>query len=138
MRQDRIVPSARAVRATLLWGAVIGVAVLGVGGRVVMRVIAEANGTAPAFTVGGTVTVVSLGAVSGLAGALLLLVARTAAWRWPPVPTLLFHAALVLLTLRGLRPLDAQRLLLFMPLVVAFGGLLQWRTWQFRRTVRAR
>jgi len=38
---------------------------------------------------------------------------------------LVFWAALVLLTLRGLRPLDPLRLALFLPLVGLFGGALR-------------
>ena len=34
---------------------------------------------------------------------------------------------------RGLRPVDPLRLTLFLPLVIGFGILLQWRTWRYRQ-----
>jgi hypothetical protein len=129
--------ASRAALSTLLWGAGIGLIVLGVGGRVVMRMIAESTGAAPAFTLGGTFTVVMLGALSGAAGALILVVARALLRRWSPLPTVFYWGLLVLITLRGLRPLDQQRLVLFLPLVALFGALLQWRTWRYRRVVQA-
>ena len=119
--------------ATLLWGAGLGALVLGVGGRVAMRVIAEATTGTSGFSLGGTVTVVFLGAVSGAVGGLLLLLARRLLRRWPPAPTVAFWLLLLALTFRGLRPLDQLRLVLFLPLVALFGTLLQWRTWRYRR-----
>ena len=136
MSARRIGPRAQAALATLRWGALIGLVVLGIGGRVAMRVIAEASTGSGSFSPSGTFTVVAMGVFSGIAGAVLLLIARTTVWRWPPAPTLVFHGLLLLVTLRGLRPLDEQRLLLFLPLVAAFGMLLQWRTWQYRRPAR--
>jgi hypothetical protein len=119
--------------ATLLWGAGLGALVLGVGGRVAMRVIAEATTGSSGFSLGGTSTVVFLGAVSGAIGGLLLLLARTLLRRWPPAPTVAFWLLLLALTLRGLQPVDQLRLVLFGPLVALFGALLQWRTWRYRR-----
>lgn len=98
-----------------------------------MRVIAEATTGTSGFSLGGTLTVVFLGAVSGAIGGLLLLLARTLLRRWPPAPTVAFWLLLLALTLRGLRPVDQLRLLLFVPLVALFGALLQWRTWRYRR-----
>ena len=137
MNDSLLGPRARAALSTLLWGAVIGVVVLGVGGRIAMRVIAESSTGSGSFSLGGTLTVMAMGTLSGVAGAAFLLAARTAVRRWPPLPTLCFHALLVLVALRGLRPLDPQRLLLFVPLVTAFGALLQWRTWRYRHVAPA-
>ena len=137
MSGSRIGPRTRAALATLRWGALIGLVVLGIGGRVAMRIIAESTTGSGFFSIGGTFTVVAMGVLSGTAGAVLLLLARTTVWRWPPAPTLLFHGLLLLVTLRGLRPLDEQRLLLFLPLMAVFGALLQWRTWAYREAARA-
>jgi hypothetical protein len=98
-----------------------------------MRLIAEATTGACGFTLGGTMTVVFLGAVSGALGALILLAARALLRRWSPAPTLLYWAALLAISLRGLRPVDQLRAALFLPLVAAFGALLQWRTWRYRK-----
>jgi len=99
--------------------------VLGVGGRIAMRVVARVAGSPGGFSFGGTLTVVFLGAVSGLAGALVLLALRSVVRTRPLLRGVLFWAFLILVTLRGLRPLDAQRVILFFPLVLIFGAGLQ-------------
>ena len=58
----------RSVVRSALIGAAIGLPILGVGGRVIMRVIAHWEGRVPAFSVGGTGTVVFMGVMAGLAG----------------------------------------------------------------------
>ena len=55
------------VARSALLGAAIGLPVLGVGGRMLMRVIAHREGRAPVLTSGGTMTVILAGAVAGLA-----------------------------------------------------------------------
>ena len=95
------------------------------GGRIAMRGIVVLSGAPPGFSLGGSVTVVVLGAVSGLVGALILMVLRVfLAGRWL-LQTILFYAVLVLITLRGLRPIDSQRVFLFLPLVLVYGFLLR-------------
>lgn len=109
----------------LLLGVIIGAVVLGMGGRIAMRGIAVLSDAPPGFSAGGSVTVVLLGAVSGLVGALILVALRFfLAGRWL-LQTILFYAVLVLITLRGLRPLDSQRVFLFLPLVLVYGVLLR-------------
>lgn len=90
-----------------------------------MRVIAVANSGRGSLSLGGTVTVIALGALTGAAGAAILLVTSRLFARRRLISTLVFWAALVLLTLRGLRPLDPLRLALFLPLVGLFGGALR-------------
>jgi hypothetical protein len=108
-----------------LWGIGIGTVVLGVGGRMAMRGIALASGAPGSFSLGGTLTVVLLGAAAGLAGALILIALRVFLRdRWV-LQTLFFYLALVLITLRGLHPVDSQRLLFFLPLVLVYGFLLR-------------
>lgn len=106
-------------------GTIIGAVVLGVGGRIAMRGIAVLSGAPPGFSFGGSLTVVALGAASGLAGALILMTLRALLPKRWLLQTLLFYAALVLITLRGLRPVDSQRLFLFLPLVLIYGFLLR-------------
>jgi hypothetical protein len=104
---------------------IIGAVVLGMGGRIAMRGIAVLSGAPPSFSIGGSVTVVVLGAGCGLVGALILIALRRfLAGRWL-LQTMLFYALLVLITLRGLRPVDSQRLFLFLPLVLVYGFLLR-------------
>jgi hypothetical protein len=116
-------------------GAVLGALVLGGGGRAAMRVIAVSQGTPGAFSLGGTMTVVVLGAASGAVGGAILVVSRWLfpARRWARVS--LFWLALLLLTLRGLRPLDPLRAKLFVPLVVLYGAAL-YAVWAAARTPR--
>lgn len=79
----------------------------------------------PSFTLGGTLTVIGLGAVSGLAGSVLALVSRIAMRRlipgreWPQYAVL--SALLLLVTLRGLRGTAPIGRWFFIPLVAAYG-----------------
>lgn len=57
-----------------LAGALTGALVLGVGGRVVMRLAALIGGRAPVFSWGGSLEVVVAGALYGAAGGLLWVV----------------------------------------------------------------
>jgi hypothetical protein len=121
----------------LVLGAGIGLVVLGVGGRVAMRAIALANNTPPSFTVGGTATVVFLGAVSGAAGGLLYALVHLLLPRRRLVRSALFALALVLLTLRGLRPIQPLALEWFMPLALAYGAIVDVAfTVRYRRRAR--
>lgn len=56
----------------LLVASVVGAVVLGVGGRVLMRIIALANGGAGGFSIAGSLEVVAAGALFGAIGGLLL------------------------------------------------------------------
>jgi len=118
------------VRCSLI-GSGVGAVVLGIGGRVSMRGIAVLAGAPGSFSLGGSVTVVFLGAVAGLAGALILMALRTFLPRWL-IQTLLFYAILVLISLRGLRPLDWPRVFLFLPLVLVYGFLVRTLSRRYR------
>ncbi|PYP39435.1 MAG: hypothetical protein DMD48_06480 [Gemmatimonadetes bacterium] len=108
-----------------LIGAGVGAVVLGIGGRLAMRGIAVLSGAPPSFTVGGSLRVVLMGALSGLGGAWILKVLRFfLARRWL-IQTLLFYAIIVLITLRGLKPVDSQRLVLFLPVVLLYAFLVR-------------
>jgi hypothetical protein len=122
----------RASGLTLLWGLLLGLAILGIGGRVAMWIIAQKTTGTSSFTLGGTATVLFLGLLSGGLGALILLVARHFFWRWRRATTVLFWLALALLTWRGLGPVDNLRLTTFLPVVALFGGLLQAATFRYR------
>ena len=118
-------PSARDWLSLIVVGAVIGMLSLGIGGRIAMRIIALTAGAPPGWSVGGTITVVALGAASGALGAVIRLFS---AWvvpgpRW--AETVVFAFALALLTLRGLRPVQALPLALFASLVAAYGVMLE-------------
>ena len=109
-----------------LVGMALGLPILGIGGRIAMRIIAHATNVAPGFSLGGTMTVVSLGVVSGAAGgliyALLFRVMRDRA----TLRAVVFGVILVLLTLRGASPFTPLTLSLFLPLTLLYGALLHF------------
>lgn len=55
------------LRSALI-GALVGLSILGAGGRGLMRIIAHWEGRVPVFTVGGTMTVLFAATMAGLAG----------------------------------------------------------------------
>jgi hypothetical protein len=91
--------------------------------------IATAQGAAPGFSVGGTLTVIFLGALAGLTAGLVYVAARKLLPRRVWWARALFGVILLAITLRGLRPIDALRLELFLPLFVVFGVALD-RLWE--------
>jgi hypothetical protein len=116
-----------------LAGIALGLPILGVGGRVAMRMIAHATNVAPAFSLGGTMTVVLLGAVSGAAGGLIYATLGRLLPNRTVVRSVLFGVILVLLTLRGLSPATTLSLGLFLPLTLLYGALLDYA---YRRVFR--
>ena len=118
-------------------GAVTGFVFLGVGGRLAMRLFAHHPGTRPGMSRGGTTTVIFMGVVSGIAGAAI----RAAAATWLPkrlpvwIGSTTFAIACLLLTLRGLKPVDAARLTYFLPWVAAYiiAFELMWWRWTVLR-----
>src|SRR5688572_16532928 len=117
--------SRSAVR-TLLAGTLLGLVVLGVGGRLAMAAIQVDTGASPSFSVGGTTTVVFLGAVSGLAGAVLTLLSGAIQRRFlaghPWLRHALFAALLFLVTMRGLRGTPSAGWWYFYLLVALYGA----------------
>ena len=120
-------------------GLAIGTIVLGIGGRLAMRGIALVQGRAPGFTIGGTTTVVFLGAVCGLVGCLIFVGLRALLPGNRLVRGVLFWVILVLITLRGLHPLDVPKLAFFLPLVIGYGALVTviWCRFRAEHTVVA-
>ena len=94
-----------------------------------MRVIAPATNVAPGFSLGGTMTVVFMGVVSGAAGGVIYAVLARFVPNRPVVRALLFGVILLLLTMRGLSPASALSVSLFLPLTMLYGGLMDfaWR-----------
>jgi hypothetical protein len=72
-----------ALRSDLIRGTLLGVVILGIGGRLLMRVVAHMEGRFPAFTPEGTITVVFYGAVAGaFSGFIYWLVRRFLTKSW--------------------------------------------------------
>jgi hypothetical protein len=107
-----------------LAGAAIGFVILGIGGRIIMRVIAHWEGRVPAFTPSGTFTVVMMGALAGLAagvvhGVLRRFVTRTA------IRVALFVVFCVAFTWHGANALLPRPRLLFVALTLAYAVVLE-------------
>ena len=107
-----------------LAGAAIGFAILGIGGRVIMRVIAHWEGRVPAFTPSGTFTVVMMGALAGLAagvvhGLLRRFVTQTA------MRVALFVGFCVAFTWHGANALLPRPRLTFVALTLAYVAVLE-------------
>ena len=110
------------IRSPLL-GALIGLPVLGGGGRLAMRVIAAATDAPSAVTAERTITVLLAGAGSGaVAGAIYQGLATLLPARRLP-RDLAFALMLALLTLRGLNPVRPLPLALFGALMAVFTAL---------------
>ena len=61
----------RSLLPSILTGAVIGFIVLGIGGRLMMRIIAHWEGRVPGFSLSGSLEVLMMGTIAGIiAGAL--------------------------------------------------------------------
>jgi hypothetical protein len=117
-------PSAADWRAGLLAGAASGSVVLGIGGRLGMRVVAVAQGRTPVFTVEGAIAVCLLGAAAGAIVAALMLVSRAAfpqrrAWRVG-----FFWLMIGVFVMRGLHPVTPLTAAVFCPLFVLHGALV--------------
>ena len=124
------------VVAVLLLGALVGTIVLGVGGRIGMRIFAVLDGVNPGFSLGGSLTVVFLGAVWGVGGGLMLWLGRRVFPRSPLLRGLAFWGIWLFLTARVLNPLSWQRVLVFGPLAIIYGGVM-YRLWCHQILARA-
>ena len=115
---------ARQLGAGALRGALIGLPVLGIGGRIMMRIIAHWEGRTPVLTPEGTFTVVAiatlLGALGGVVHALLVRFIRNNALRLS-----LFGLIAVLFTLRAVNNLLIRPRLLFLAIMVVYAIILE-------------
>lgn len=103
-----------------LIGAVIGLVILGAGGRVAMYFIARSNGAPGAWTLGGTITVVLMGGLSGVVGGVLHLIARWMTGNRASLRRILYIVVMLLITWRGVSPPSLVSVALFFPLVLCF------------------
>ena len=108
------------LRRWLIRGASVGLIVLGVGGRLLMRLIAHReHRPLMVFTVPGTLTVLFAGTVAGLAAGLIYYLLRRfvrAAW----IRTMGFVLICGLIAWRGVHGLLVVPQLMFMALALVF------------------
>jgi len=111
----------RTLPLALALGTASGALLLGLGGRLVMRLFAVATGRPGAFSLRGTLTVVFAGAVAGLIGGVLF----WAVERWLPRHTLLRGLVFGLLCFAiaspGIRPPQLLTFGLFAPFFLGYG-----------------
>jgi hypothetical protein len=110
------------LRRMLTAGTLTGLLVLGVGGRLVMRVIAHMEGRTPVLT-RGTITVIFAGTLAGFLATGIYLVLQRFIKR-PRVLTLVFIAIGEIIVLGAVHQLLAAPRLLFMALGLIFLGLV--------------
>ena len=104
----------------VLRGSVLGLVILGIGGRLLMRVIAHReHRPVMVFTVPGTLTVVFAGTVAGLAAGLIYYVLRRFV-RVASIRTALFLIVCELIVWRGVNGLLFVPQLMFMALALVF------------------
>ena len=107
-----------------LAGAAIGLVVLGVGGRIIMRVIAHWEKRVPVLTPSGTFTVVMMGALAGLAGGVVHGLLRRFIPR-TPIRVALFVVICVAFTYRAVNELLPRPRLMFVALTLAYVAVLE-------------
>jgi hypothetical protein len=107
------------LRSDLLRGALLGLLVLGIGGRLLMRVIAHMEGRVPAFTLPGTTTVVFAGTAAGLLAGLIYYLLRRFVRR-PWIRTAGFITICELVSWRGVHGLLPLPQAMFMTLALVY------------------
>ena len=105
-------------------GTAIGLVVLGVGGRVIMRIIAHLEGRVPVLTPSGTFNVVMLGAVAGLAGGVVHGLLRRFVTR-TTIRVALFVVFCVAFTWHGANELLPRPRLMFVAMTLAYAVILE-------------
>ena len=107
------------LRSDLIRGTLLGLIILGIGGRLLMRIIAHMEGRIPVFTPQGSVTVVFAGTVAGaFAGLIYHLLRRFV--RKPWVRTAAFIAICELISWRGVSGLLPLPQAMFMTLALVY------------------
>lgn len=107
------------LRSDLIRGMVLGLLILGIGGRLLMRVIAHMEGRVPVFTPEGSIAVVFFGTVAGAASGLIYYVLRRFV-RKPWVRTVAFITICELISWRGVSGLLPLPQAMFMALALVY------------------
>ena len=117
--KDATGPRGRNIIIDLIRGATLGLIVLGVGGRLVMRVISHLEGRTPTLTPSGTLTVIFAGAVAGAFAGLIYWVIRLLV-RQPLARALVFLAVCLAITWYVVHDLLPRPLALFLLLISVY------------------
>ena len=118
-------PNRRDWIVAILTGAGLGLVFLGIGSRIGMRVVAVQAGQPGTFTLEGSIAVTLLGASAGAAVGAVFALSRalfpSLAW----ARFVFFWGVTVAIMLRGLNPVTPFKALVFLPLLVVHGVMLQ-------------
>ena len=107
------------LRSDLMRGALLGLIILGIGGRLVMRVIAHMEGRVPVFTPEGSIAVVFYGTLAGaFSGLIYYLLRRFIGKPW--LRTVAFIAICELVSWRGVSGLLPLPQAMFMTLALVY------------------
>jgi len=107
------------LRSGLIRATLLGLLILGIGGRLLMRVVALMDGQAPAFTLEGSVAVVFYGTVAGAFSGLVYYV-LTRFVNKPALRTTAFIVICGLVSLRGVSGLRPVAQAMFMALAFVY------------------
>ena len=107
------------LRSDLIRGTLLGLVILGIGGRLVMRVVAHMEGRVPVFTPEGSVAVVFYGTVAGAFSGLIYHLLRRFVHK-PWIRTVAFIGLCELVAWRGVSGLLPVPKAMFMTLALAF------------------
>lgn len=107
------------LRSDLIRAPLLGMIILGIGGRLLMRVIAHMEGRLPVFTPEGSIAVVFWGAAAGAFSGLIYHLLRRLV-RKPWVRTAAFIAICELVAWRGVNGLLPLPQAMFMALALAY------------------
>lgn len=114
------------LRSALI-GAIIGLPILGVGGRGLMRVVAHMEGRAPILTLGGTITVIFAGTMFGVAAGAVHGIMRRFIHNIL-ARNILFVLVAIAFTWRAVNELLPRPRLMFVALTLVFAILLEYVT----------
>lgn len=107
------------LRSNLIRATALGLVILGVGGRLLMRVVAHMEGRAPAFTPEGSMAVVFYGGVAGaFSGLVYYLLGRFVDKPW--LRTTAFLVICGLISLRGVSGLLPVPQAMFVALALVY------------------
>jgi hypothetical protein len=117
-------PLLRTILTSALAGAILGLPILGIGGRALMRVVAHWEGRVPVLTLGGTITVLFAGTMFGVAAGIVFGLLKRYV-RNPIVMNVIFLIVCIAFTWRAVNELLPRPRLMFVALTLVFAAAME-------------